>query len=115
MTDDSPADARQIDLYWRPGCGFCMGLDRQLRRHGIEVTRHNIWEDPAAADHVRSIANGNETVPTVSFGTTSLVNPSIDRLVDTLVADAPHLLPDDYEPPESGAVTRLLSRLTGSS
>jgi mycoredoxin len=30
----------------------------------------NIWEDPQAAARVRSVANGNETVPTVFVGPT---------------------------------------------
>ena len=66
----------RIDLYWRPGCGFCSSLRRQLDKLGIERVEHDIWEDPQDAAIVRSFANGNETVPTVVIGDVGLVNPS---------------------------------------
>ena len=43
---------------------------------GIEFAQVNIWEDVDAAAFVRSVARGNETVPTVSIGAVALVNPS---------------------------------------
>jgi glutaredoxin len=53
-------------------------LFRQLDKHGIAHERVNIWEDPDAAATVRSIANGNETVPTVVVGgSKGMVNPSV--------------------------------------
>jgi glutaredoxin-like protein len=102
-----------IDLYWRPACGFCMALKRQIDKHGITVTEHNIWDDPAAAAHVRSVARGNETVPTVTVGDQSLVNPSIKVLLAFLAESAPHLVPDDYEPPEPSRVARVMGRILG--
>ncbi len=102
-----------IDLYWRPGCGSCMALQRQIDKHGISVAEHNIWDDPEAAAHVRSVANGNETVPTVTVGDRSLVNPSIKAVVAFLADSAPHLLPPDYEPPEPSTVGRIMGRILG--
>lgn len=64
-----------VDVYWRPGCPFCVMLFADLRRRRIPVRRHNIWDDPEAAAFVRSAANGNETVPTVAVGDVTLVNP----------------------------------------
>ena len=87
---DSP---RQIDLYWRPGCGFCMMLRRKLDQLGVERVEHDIWSDPAAAAIVRRHANGNETVPTVVVGDVGLVNPSAQQVLDLVQATAPHLLP----------------------
>lgn len=87
--DDLPA----LELYWRPGCGFCAMLDRDLQRLGIALERRNIWEDEDAAAAVRSVAGGNETVPTVRIGSESRVNPSAGEVVDLLRAHAPHLLP----------------------
>ena len=102
-----------VEFYWRQGCGFCMSLHRKLERHGIPMAKHNIWEDPAAAAYVRSVANGNETVPTVRVGSAAMVNPSLDQVVEALRAEAPHLVPDDYEPQAPGAVSRLLDKLLG--
>ena len=98
MTDTDPlvdhVPTARIDLYWRPGCGFCMSLMRGLDRLGIERVEHNIWDDPADAAIVRQHANGNETVPTVVVGGVGLVNPSPGELLDLLAEQAPHLLPN---------------------
>ena len=41
---------------------------------------------------MRSIADGNETVPTVIVGPVAMVNPSIGLLKQTVREHAPHLL-----------------------
>lgn len=90
-----------ITLYWRPACGFCAALRRELESSGVPIVEVNIWDDPAAALVVQSIANGNETVPTVLIGDASapdrvgLVNPSAAQVLDAVAAHAPHLLPGD--------------------
>lgn len=73
--------ASQIVVYWRPGCPFCRRLRSQLRRHLVEHRLVNIWEDRAAAQFVRSVANGNETVPTVTVAGVPLVNPSVQDVL----------------------------------
>ncbi|MCX2932549.1 glutaredoxin family protein [Mycobacterium sp. CVI_P3] len=81
-----------IQLYWRPGCPFCVALRRRLRRSGIPVEEINIWEEPQAAARVREVAGGNETVPTVFVGQDALVNPSLKAIEAVLRETAPHLL-----------------------
>ncbi len=103
----------QVDLYWRPGCGFCSMLRRKLDRLGIERVEHNIWDDPADAAIVRGFARGNETVPTVVVGDTGLVNPSADDLVALLREQAPHLLPAETAESSPGPVGRMLNRMRG--
>ena len=72
----SPApSAPSVVFYWRPGCGFCSRLREQLRGAGVTLDERNIWDDREAAAFVRSVARGNETVPTVVVGGTALVNP----------------------------------------
>ena len=97
-----------IHLYWRPGCGFCSMLRRGLDKAGLETIDHNIWDDPADAAVVRHHANGNETVPTVVVGDVGLVNPSTKQLLAHLAQHAPHLLPEHFESPMPGLVSRLL-------
>lgn len=104
---DQTIDA--ITFYWRPGCGFCMGLERGLGSLGLPLHKQNIWDDPDAAATVRSIANGNETVPTLVIGDAKLVNPSVDKVLAAVRDQAPHLEPDD--PPTEGG--RLLGRILG--
>lgn len=70
-----------ITLYWRPGCPFCSMLVQSLDRAGITYVKRNIWEDPEAAAFVRSVANGNETVPTVTVGDRAMVNPGLEDVV----------------------------------
>ncbi len=84
-----------VTFYWRPGCGFCMGLERGLGRAGIPLDKRNIWEDAEAAAVVRSVARGNETVPTVVVGEVALVNPSVAQVFAALESEAAHLLPAD--------------------
>jgi glutaredoxin len=114
MSDDSVADSQnQIDLYWRPGCGFCSMLQRRLDKLGIDRVEHNIWDDDADAAVVRRHANGDETVPTVVVGDVGFVNPSARELVEFLAQRHPDLLPDDFEAPEPNPVSRLATRVFG--
>ena len=82
MSDPRPA-ASEFTVYWRPGCGFCSRLFRQLRKRDLDPVVRNIWED----DDARRFLNdrvGSETVPTVVVGDTVLVNPDIGRVLDAL-------------------------------
>jgi|SRR5699024_3457727 len=82
----------EIEVYWRPGCPFCMALAPRLRRSGLPRREINIWEDPEAAARVREVAGGNETVPTVFVGERALVNPGMREINDAVRAEAPELL-----------------------
>ncbi|HAP76165.1 MAG TPA: NrdH-redoxin [Acidimicrobiaceae bacterium] len=79
-------ESAQVTVYWRPGCPFCSMLRAGLRRHDVEFHEVNIWEEPDAAAFVRSVARGNETVPTVTVGDTALVNPSAREVADLVAA-----------------------------
>jgi len=96
-----------VHFYWRPGCGFCAMLRRGLDKAGIETVDHNIWDDADDAATVRHYANGNETVPTIVIGDVGMVNPSTKQVGEHLVSHAPHLLPEGYEEPKPGLVSRL--------
>jgi mycoredoxin len=77
------AAAAGLTVYWRPGCGFCSMLLRQLDRHGLDPVVVNIWED-AAARRWLDDAIGSQTVPTVRVGERLLVNPDIDEVLAAL-------------------------------
>lgn len=74
-----------ITMYWRPGCGFCAALERQMVKYELTFEKRNIWDDPEAAAFVRSVARGNETVPTLVVRGASMVNPSIDEVLGALI------------------------------
>lgn len=94
MSDAGHLEPPAIRFYTRPGCPFSAVLSRQLRRRGLPLEFHDIWLDRDAAAFVRSVAGGNETVPTVVVGDAALVNPSVRRVLAATAEHAPHLLPD---------------------
>lgn len=89
---NAPAGA-EVVFYWRPGCGFCSMLRRGLQRAGLAFREVDIWEHPEAAAYVRSVARGNETVPTLDVAGVGLVNPSVGEVLEVLAQRAPELLP----------------------
>ena len=78
--DDPTEPSTEVVVYSRPGCPFCTMLRTGLKLRGVPFREVNIWQDPEAAAFVRSVARGNETVPTVSVGDVSLVNPSAKQV-----------------------------------
>ncbi len=73
------AAAQQRDvplIYWRPGCTFCIRMRLLLGLAGRRAVWVNIHRDPDAAARVRSVNDGNETVPTVFVGEEAHTNPS---------------------------------------
>ena len=84
VVSEGMATAAQVTVYSRPGCPYCFMLRAGLRRADVPFTEIDIWQDPDAAAFVRSVANGNETVPTVTVGDVSMVNPSAKRVRELL-------------------------------
>ena len=56
------------------------------------MRERNIWENDDDAAIVRSLADGNETVPTVIVGPVGLINPTVKHVKAALAEHAPHLL-----------------------
>ena len=74
----SVPQAGSVTMFSTTWCGYCQRLKSQMDREGIAYTEVNIEEDPALADFVMSVNNGNQTVPTLLFpdGSTA-TNPSL--------------------------------------
>lgn len=76
-----------LTMYSTAWCGYCHRLKRVLERDGIEFVEVDIDADPAAAALVRSVNDGNATVPTLVFDDGSaLTNPSADEVRARLAA-----------------------------
>ncbi len=76
-------------MYSTAWCGYCHRLKRVLERDGVEFVEVDIDADPAAAALVRSVNDGNATVPTLVFSDGSaLTNPSADEVRAKLAATA---------------------------
>jgi mycoredoxin len=110
---DPSASGPAVVVHWRPGCGFCSSLLRGLERTGVPFERRDIWQDEDAAAFVRSVAGGNETVPTVRVVDVALVNPSVTDVLLEVRDRAPDLLAGDVEIPEPGRLARSVRRLLG--
>ena len=59
------ATDKQIVMYGTSWCGDCARSKRLLDRHNVEYQWINIEEVPEAADTVRHINNGVQSVPTI--------------------------------------------------
>lgn len=108
-----PLPDEPIVVHWRPGCGFCSSLLRGLERQGLTFARVSIWDDADAAAFVRSVAGGNETVPTVRVGDVALVNPSALEVLAEVRDRVPERLPEGLDLPEPGPIGRALRKLLG--
>lgn len=84
MSDDDPR--KGVVIYWRPGCGFCARLKSALGPARDRATWVNIWADDEAAAYVRSVNDGNETVPTVLLDGIPVTNPDPQLVKDRLQA-----------------------------
>jgi mycoredoxin len=74
-----------LTMYSTSWCGYCHRLKSQLEREGIGYQVIDIEQDETAAEFVRSVNGGNQTVPTVRFPDgTSLTNPSIVQVKQQL-------------------------------
>ncbi|MBA8827693.1 glutaredoxin-like protein [Saccharopolyspora lacisalsi] len=102
---EQQADA--VTVYTRPGCPFCTSLRAGLKRRGLEFTEVDIWQDQQAAATVRSLAEGNETVPTVVIGEWSAVNPAAEQVVAAVGEHAPGALPEHRPGPVEGTLNAL--------
>lgn len=73
-----------VTVYWRPMCGYCMTLKRELERHGVPFDSIDIWNNREQAEVVREANGGDELVPTVQVGQRFLGNPSVDEVLTAL-------------------------------
>lgn len=60
------AEARNLRVYWRPGCSSCVKVKEFLTGLGLEYESINVSAVPAAMDELREL--GVRTVPVVARG-----------------------------------------------
>ncbi|MFI6133959.1 mycoredoxin [Micromonospora sp. NPDC051141] len=76
-----------LTMYSTTWCGYCHRLKSQLDREGIAYEVVDIEQDSTAAEFVRGVNGGNQTVPTLRFADGSaLTNPSINQVKQHLAA-----------------------------
>lgn len=111
MTGDANSSDLTPEIYWRPGCPYCSSLRRQPKRWGVVASWRNIWEDEKAAEFVRSVNAGNETVPTVRVGAQTLTNPTGAQVAQLPGAPPPSRSVSGWRTAEGGR--RLARWLSG--
>lgn len=80
-------DAPAFTMYSTPWCGYCHRLRSQLDREGIAYDVVDIEQDPASADLVMQVNNGNQTVPTLVYRDgTAQTNPSVKQVKEKVAA-----------------------------
>lgn len=81
---ENPA-AGTVTMFTTTWCGYCRTLKAAMTREGIEFSEVNIEDVPDAADFVRTVNNGNQTVPTLLFPDGSAaINPSLAEVKSRL-------------------------------
>lgn len=75
---------KDVTIYWRPGCPFCVRLEAYLGKDGSKATWRNIWEDDEAREFVAMVNDGNEVVPTVVIDGRPYTNPSPKAVKEAL-------------------------------
>jgi mycoredoxin len=84
---ESLPQAGTVTMYSTVWCGYCRRLKAQMDREGIAYQVIDIEDHPDAADLVRSVNGGHQTVPTLVFEDGSaLTNPSLAEIKAKLAA-----------------------------
>ena len=89
MTEHQSGTTRDaaFTMYSTPWCGYCHRLRSQLDREGIAYDVIDIEQDPASAEVVMKVNNGNQTVPTLVYSDGSAqTNPSVKQVKEKLAA-----------------------------
>lgn len=80
-----------VIVYWRPGCMYCTRLSLSSRftswPSNSRRIRVNIWRDPSAANTVRLLRDGFETVPTVVTAQGELIASSVVEMKEVAAGD----------------------------
>lgn len=77
--------AETMTIYSTSWCGYCYRLMKQLDREGVSYEVVDIEQVPSAAELVKQVNGGNQTVPTVVFADGSaLTNPSVAQVKQRL-------------------------------
>ena len=75
------ARSRQLIIYWRPGCMWCIKLWRDLEPDERDrLLWVNVMADPEASRYIRQFHDGDMTTPTVVTGNGRQVAASVEQV-----------------------------------
>ena len=58
----------KIEVYTRPGCGYCSAAKSLLTRKKAAFAEHNVASDPALRDEMYNRAGAGSTFPQIFIG-----------------------------------------------
>jgi glutaredoxin 3 len=61
-----------IEIYTRPGCGYCSAAKSLLTRKKAAFTEHNVASDPAVRQEMYDRAGAGSTFPQIFIGQTHI-------------------------------------------
>lgn len=62
--------AAAIEIYTRPGCGYCTAAKQLLTRKNAPFTELNVANDPTLREHMYDRAGDGSTFPQIFIGQT---------------------------------------------
>ncbi len=87
--NSSTATQREIVMFTTSWCGDCRRAKKVFAEQGVPYTEINIEDEPEAAEQVRRLNHGMQSVPTIVFPDgTILVEPSTPKLLDKFTSMA---------------------------
>jgi mycoredoxin len=90
VTTNPSTTEKKIKMYATTWCGDCRMARRWFDSHGVPYEYINIEEDDRAAEYVRRVNGGMQSVPTIIFPDGSvLVEPSPRQLAAKLQDEDP--------------------------
>ncbi len=62
--------AAAVEIYTRPGCGYCSAAKSLLTRKNVSFTEYNVATDPPRRDEMYDRAGDGATFPQIFIGPT---------------------------------------------
>lgn len=81
---DANATTRQVTVYCTPWCPDCRRVRQLFKEYQIAYTEIDVTKDRAAAQRLRSWANGNETTPTFEIDGEIIVGYQTAKVLNRL-------------------------------
>lgn len=59
---------KNVTIYTKPGCPFCIAVKADLKFKGVAYTEYNVKADPQRLEEMLQLNGGQRKVPTIVDG-----------------------------------------------
>lgn len=56
---------KKVEIYTRPGCGFCVAALRLLKSKDVALEEIKVWDNPERKPEMVQRSNGGQTFPQI--------------------------------------------------